>query len=71
VRRFTVVINKWTGSWSRCKSVATEKINFAGNYTANTDVVACSCECYLEYLLLATGIKVNTTNDLKVTGGNF
>ena len=67
-----VVTNKWTGSWSTgANPVATEKIEFAGNYTANADVVACSCEVLSGSVTFNTGTKLTLTNDLKVTGGSL
>lgn len=67
-----VVTNKWTGSWSTgANPVATEKIEFASNYTANADVVACSCEVLSGSVTFNTGTKLTLTNDLKVTGGSL
>lgn len=67
-----VVTNKWTGSWSTgANPVATEKIEFAGNYLANIDVVGCSCEVQSGNITFLSGKTLTLTNDLKVTGGSL
>lgn len=67
-----VVTNKWTGSWSTgANPVTTEKIEFAGNYTATVDVVGCSCEVLSGSVTFNMGTKLTLTNDLKVTGGSL
>lgn len=67
-----IVTNKWTGSWSTgANPVSTEKIEFAGNYTAIVDLVGCSCEVLSGSVTFLSGTKLTLTNDLKVTGGSL
>jgi hypothetical protein len=62
-----LLIHEWQVHGLQEQTVATEKIEFAGNYPV--DVVGCSCEVLSGNVTFQYGEKLTLTNDLKVTTG--
>ncbi len=63
--------NKWTGSWSNGTPTANQNIEFAGNYSVVTDVVACSCTVTSGTVTIPTGNTLKLGGILTVSGGSL
>ena len=68
----TINTNTFTSTWSgNNPPIATDSIEFQGNYTSTSDITACSCTVTSGNVIISSDNTLNLTGALYVNGGSI